>query len=824
MHQTLARAALLLLSIAAAAPTPAAASVSAGYSVETVAPPEGFSELEQPRELLVDVYFGGRKVGEAYITSRPGFIKFRDPARVLALVPNLASSAALTAHLSQDLEANSNLVCSQTNTGNCGALAPQAIGVIFDEQRFRVDVFVAPAFLKIERDSNTIYLASPTAPLSLTSSVGVAVSGSSLNSPTYNIQNRTIVGFRNARIRSDSSYASQLGLIFDDLVAEVDSNRLRYSGGLFWVPGLDFTGRRRIAGIGVGTQFDTRVDRDSLSATPLIVFLGQPSRVEILIDGRLVGSGAYEAGNTILDTSGLPNGSYSLVLRMREAGGAVREERRFFVKNSQIAPVGEPIYFAYAGMLANTRPNRPISLSRSFFFQAGTARRLNNRMALDLAVLGTRDKILAEAGAWMIIKPARARAAALASTAGDKGVLLQLASAGGSRLNFNFDLRRIWSGDNKPLIPLPSYVDNFGSTPPTGAQVGNGSYTQASGSIAYRLGAGYLALTGSYRRDRGSPADYSIGPSLNWPLINKGGLQLVMQADAQKSRTVTAAFVGFRVLFTSGGLSMLSTTGLGSLRSSDGSQPSKSRAVMSLNGQWSHQREDGLQASLSAGIDRSVGSTTANANGVINSPLGSARADLLYGFEAGGGGLQYGLTFQSGVAAAGTTVKLGGRDLNDSALIASVDRAAGNASFDVLIDELPRGRVRAGSSLPIFLQAYRSYKVRLRPTTAASVSYDSGVNDVTLFPGNVVHLRWKAESQLAIFGKAVRIDGSPVSNAIVTSSQGIGQSDANGYFQIDAGPNESLSFTGKNGQPCQIPLLALKPQNNFVSLGRVVCR
>lgn len=823
MHRTLARA-LLLLPIAAAAPTPAASSVSAGYSVETVAPPEGFSELEQPRELLVDVYFGGRRVGEVYITSRPGFIKFSDPARVLALVPNLASSSALTAFLSQDLKANGHLVCSQTNTGSCGVLAPQAVGVIFDEQRFRVDVFVSPAFLKIATESNRVYLASPTAPLSLTSSVGLALSGSSLNSPTYNLQNRTIVGFRNGRIRSDSSYASQLGLIFDDLVAEVDSNRLRYSGGLFWAPGLDFTGRRRVAGIGVGTQFDTRADRDSLSATPLIVFLRQPSRVETLIDGRLVGSAAYEAGNTILDTSGLPNGSYSLVLRVREAGGTVREERRFFVKNSQIAPAGEPIYFAYAGMLANTRANRPISLSRSFFFQAGTARRLNNRLALDAAVLGTGDKIIAQAGAWLITKPVRARVAALASTAGDKGALLQLASAGASRLNFNFDLRRIWSGDNQPLIPLPSYVDNFGSTPPTGAQVGNGSYTQASGSIAYRLGAGYLALTGSYRRDRGSPADYSIGPSLNWPLINKGGVQLVMQADAQKSRTVTAAFVGFRVLFTSGGLSMLSTTGLASLRSSDGSQPSKSRAVMSLNGEWSHQRENGLQASLSGGMDRSVHSTTANANGVINSALGRARADVLYSFEGERTGLQYGINFQSGVAAAGTAIKLGGRDINDSALIASVNGAAADASFDVLIDELPRGRVRAGSSLPIFLQAYRSYKVRLRPTTTAFVSYDSAVNDVTLFPGNVVHLRWKAESQLAIFGRAVRLDGSPVSNAIVTSPQGIGQSDANGYFQVDAGPKDSLSFADKNGQLCQISLFALKPRNNFVSLGRVICR
>ncbi|QNP45802.1 TcfC E-set like domain-containing protein [Sphingomonas sediminicola] len=90
-------------------------------------------------------------------------------------------------------------------------------------------------------------------------------------------------------------------------------------------------------GFGFATQFDTRADADSLEATPLIIFLGQPARVEILVDNRLVTSGSYEAGNNSVDTSNLPDGSYPLVLRIREASGAVREERRFFVKNAQIA-------------------------------------------------------------------------------------------------------------------------------------------------------------------------------------------------------------------------------------------------------------------------------------------------------------------------------------------------------------------------------------------------------------------------------------------------------------------------------------------------------
>lgn len=817
-------AALALALFAVVGPAPAHAGTAAGYRIDLAGPPPGFEDLEQPRELLVDVYFGGARVGEARIIAKPGTVTFREPAQVIALVPNIRSSPALDRLLESQLPSNSGLACSQSNSNRCGALSPGIAGIIFDEDRFRIDLFVNPDFLEPTNGEREVYLASPTAPASLTSSAGLALSGSGAGSPTYNFQNRTIIGFRNARLRSDSSLASDFGFVFDDLVAEVDTDRHRFSGGLFWAPGLDLTGRRRIVGLGFGTQFDTRSDRDSLSGTPLVVFLSQPARIEILIDGRLVASGAYQAGNNILDTSSLPSGSYPLVLRIREPGGATREERRFFVKYAQVAPMGEPVYYGYAGLLANTRRNRPVSLSKSIFYQVGTARRLSESFALDAALLGTQDKAIGEAGAWLLTRHARVRAAGLVSSAGDRGVLLQLGSAGGGSLNFNFDLRRIWSGDGKALIPLPSYVDNFGSIPPTGAQVANGSYTQASGSISYSFGAGYVSLTGSYRRDKGTPADYSIGPSLTWPIVNRNGMQLILQADAQRTRTTTATFIGFRALFTSGGLSFFSSSGRGSITSRDGSRPSVARMVGSYSGQWSYQDEDRTQASIGAGYDRSLDSTTANVNATLNSRFGYLRADVLHNFGEGRAGLQYGLTFQSGMAATGKAVGLGGRDLNESALIASVGGSARDTLFEVLVDDFPRGRIRAGGRLPIFLQAYRAYKVRLKPLGSTPVSYDSGTREVTLFPGNVQQLRWKADALFTLFGQAVRPDGTAVASAAVQGERGVGQTDEEGFFQIDASQSELLKLTGGNGRPCEIRLNLIEPKGDYARIGKMVCR
>ena len=810
---------LLLLLCWAASPLHANSSNS---SLTTVGAPPGFDDLARPRELLVDVYFGGRKVGEAMIVSRPGFVRFQDPASLLELVPNAIPSPDLSAALAQDLPANSALVCSQTNRDRCGKLSPDLVGIVFDEEQFRVDVFLNPGLLREVRPEIETHLVPPTAPLSLTSSFGLALSGTGSTSPSYNLQARTIVGYRNARVRTNTSFASRLGLIVDDLVAEADWRGLRSSAGLFWAPGLDLTGRRRMVGAGIATQFDTRADRDQLHGTPLVLFLQQPARVEVLVDGRLVASQPYEAGNNLLDTSGLPDGSYSLVLRIHELGGAVREERRFFAKYAQVPPPGEPIYFAFAGVLADTRPNRPISLTDTFYYQLGTARRLNQSVAFDLSAIGTQEKSMAEAGLWLITRHARVRAAGLVSTAGDRGALLQVGSAGRGKLSFNFDLRRIWSRDGRPLIPLPSYVDNFGSSPPTGAQVGNGSYTQASGSVAYGLGPAHLSLTGSFRKDKGLPSDYSIGPSVIWPIINRGGLQLTLQGDVQRTRNTTASFLGLRLLFTSRGFSTMSTTGRASRRSRDGSG-SAERMVTSVTGQYFHESADRTQVSLGAGFDRSLDSTTVHAGGVAHGRYGSLRGDIRHNLE-GRGGTQYGLTLQSGALVSGNAVDLGGRDLEESAIIASVEGDSEGSTFEVLIDELPRGRIRSGARLPVFLQPYRSYDIRLRPVDSAPVTYDSATRKVTLYPGNVEHLRWRADSFFTIFGQAVRPDGAPVANASIRSGRGIGQTDRDGFFQVDVTRNDLLAFSGDAVGSCEVSLSGVTPHNDYASVGKVICR
>jgi Mat/Ecp fimbriae outer membrane usher protein len=804
-----------MLAVAVAAPASAGAIQSAGV-------PPGFDDLARPHELLVDIYFGGSKVGEAMAVASPGKLRFTDPQKVLAFVPQVAASPRLIAALEGDLPTHSELICSPGNVVGCGELSPELAGIIFDEDRFRATLFFAPSLLGLTRPVAGPYLPPPSSPLSLTSSLGLALSGSTGGSPSYNVQNRTILSFGRARIRADSSYASRLGLIVDDLAAEVDRRNLRYSAGLFWAPGLDLTGERRIAGVGVGTQFDTRADRDILEGTPLVLFLAAPAEVDMLVDGRLVGSRQYGAGNNVLDTSALPDGSYPVVLRIREQNGSVRDEQRFFVKAAQIAPSGEPLYFAYAGMLANTRRDTPISLSNDFYFQLGTARRLSRSLAVDVSAIGARGKTMVETGAWLMTRAGRGRIAGLASASGDYGALLQLGSSGRGPLNFNLDLRRVWSSDGKPLIPIAAPLDNFGSTAPTGAQLGEGSYTQISASIGLTVDRAYLSVIGSLRHDDGLGGDYSIGPNLSWPVVSSNGLELVLQADAQRTRTTSAAFLGARLQFTSNRLALVGTLG-GSARSAGHGDGASSELVGSIAADYFEQAGDRTQVSAEAGFDRSLDSSTVHAAGSVYSSLGSARAEIVQAVD-GGGGLQYALALQTGAALERHDAAVGGRDLEESALVVSLDGEPGRSAFDLLVDEQPRARLVAGQRIPIFLQPYHSYKVRIRPAGPTSSDFDSATRSVTLYPGNVEHLSWSIRSLFTVFGRAVAADGRPLANAEIHSGRGIGETDDKGYFQMDVESGDMLSFATQEKGSCSVRIAGTKPGSDFLSLGKVICR
>ena len=804
-------AALLALSFCAYPALAAEFSLTTGI-------PANFDDLAGPREVVLDIYFGGKPLGEARALIRPGFVRFRDPASAAALLAPFGDTARIEAVLREELPSNSGRACTSMAKTDCGNLEPQSVGVIYDEDRFRVDFFLSPEVANAAAPAGDPFLHPSSDGFAVVSSLGAALSGTEGDS-TFNLQGRTIVSLGDARLKSNISVSSDLGAIADDLLVEVDKPNWRYVGGLFWTPGTSLVGRRRILGVGAGSQFDTRADRDAIEGTSLPVFVQQPSVVEIIIDGRLAGSQVVEAGNQLLDTSGMPEGAYPVLLRIREQGRGSRDERRFFVKDTRMAPEGHVRFQAFAGLISPTREDKFISTSNDIYYQLGAAKRVSPNLGAEAIVMGTKSKVMAEGGLVYLTKPARLKIAALASTKGEFGAVIQAMSASSGPAQFSFDLRRVWDKGGGALIPGSIDGIGFDADARRGVPHLGGDYTQLNANFGYNWGKGGVRLFASYFDVQGSKADYSIGPSADWLVVQRRKFQVRLEADAQKSRDTTSAYVGMRFLFAGNHLAVSGSAGHRSQNDDDRSR--RGRMVGNVDAEWSGETSDLGRYAVGVGLDRTIDATTGRASGYVYSRYGNVRTDVLHDFD---GRTQYGVSVQTGAVFGAKDVSVGGRNINESALLIAVDGDSSAGEFEVLVDEAPAAKVAAGQRVTLFMQPYRRYDVRLRPAAATSVHYDAGVRKVTLFPGNVERLRWKAVPTFTIFGQVVGADGKPIANGVLQGTYGDGASNADGFFQIDAAAGDRITLSSAAGQTCSFNFGAAKPADGYFAAGKVICQ
>jgi hypothetical protein len=142
----------------------------------------------------------------------------------------------------------------------------------------------------------------------------------------------------------------------------------------------------------------------------------------------------------------------------------------------------------------------------------------------------------------------------------------------------------------------------------------------------------------------------------------------------------------------------------------------------------------------------------------------------------------------------------------------------------VLVDDVDRGQVKIGQRLSLFMPAYRTYRIRLVRAVPDTVSFDGAAREVTLYPGNVQYLAWRAESYFTVFAQAISTKGTPISNALVQTAKGVAETDANGYFQIDMRHDDPITIGIVEGPTCRIKLGNLVVKNDFASVGKVVCQ
>lgn len=791
----------------------------------TVAEPAGFATLSDPQTVVADIYYGGSKVGSAELVFKPGSLTFVDPAKVVAMLPLLTAPQEIENAIAQkDLPSNSRLVCTPgAPRDRCGRLQPDVAGIIFDEAHFRVDVFVNPALLA-RADSTKRYLPTPQAGLSLVNSIGGVISGSSQGNEFYNVQNRLILGDADRRLRADIAYATKFGLQADRLALEMDKPGWRYTAGAFWAPGTDLIGRRKIFGAGIETQFDTRMDRDALRGNALAVVLSQRSRVDILRDGRVIGSGIYEAGNQLLDTNNLPDGTYEVVLRIEEASGAQRSERRFFSKNPLIPAAGETTMAAYGGVLSKDREGDFLNPTDTPFVQAGIARRIGEHFAVDATVMATDASAMLELGGYYVGSWAQIRLAGIGSSDELYGGLVRVASSGDTAFNFNFDLRSIHIKDGAgpdQRQPQPTPLP-FPNRDPLSLSVSDITFTQVYGNLSYSMHNAHFSVVGSLRKSQGAlETQYSVGPAFRWDVLVRGPMRLTAQGDVAFTNQGKAAFVGLTFQMFAGRTAVNASLGG---RASD--LEGDGRKHTGLVGAIHASRQENLAGgdlNFGGGYEHNLQYDVVGGDVDYRGDAARLNGALTHNFGQGSSQTQYSAGFETLVAARGGTLSLDGRRQTDSVLMVDVDGASPGEKFEVLVNDAPVAQLQGGGTASVALNAYRQYDVRIRQVGGELVRFDADARRVSLYPGNVARLEWSAMPVVTIFGRIVDVEGTSIPNAYIATQGGIGMTDDNGYFAIEATPNARIHVALPAGRTCEIVLPDVTAKDGFAQIGTLRC-
>jgi outer membrane usher protein FimD/PapC len=207
----------------------------------------------------------------------------------------------------------------------------------------------------------------------------------------------------------------------------------------------------------------------------------------------------------------------------------------------------------------------------------------------------------------------------------------------------------------------------------------------------------------------------------------------------------------------------------------------------------------------------------------VRTPLLNGRADVLHQF-GDRATTQFAATVDGALLMTKDGASLAARELNDAAVVVSVNGGAPEQKFEVLVDEVVRGTVRAGGEVALFMQPYQQYDIRLRPTGAQIASFDTSPKSVTLYPGNVAGLNWKVTPLFVLFGRAIGPDRRPIAEAEINGSFGLGRTDANGYFQVETREGDRLAFSSGAGRQCHVTVARASQLNGYVSAGDLMCQ
>jgi hypothetical protein len=557
--------------------------------------PEGFGDLLEAREAPLLLYVDGRSLGQVPVLLAPGTARFADAGAVIAKLPPLKEPAKVAAVLRGEMLSNAGLSCSPSPSAGCGRLDPEVAGVIVSRDTGRIDLFLAPEV----RGEARPYLPDPEpGPPTLAGALGLQYSIAK-DRIDFTLQPRLMLGLGRSHISADATFSERQSSLDRAYFRRV-GNRTAFTAGLVQASSYNFVYFDRLVGVQLASSTETRIERNSIADTPLLIDAPLSGRVEILRDGVLLDTQRIAPGRVTLDTAQLPGGAYPLTLRIKDASGE-REEVRFFTRAPGLPGYGDGEWFVEGGWNTRFRGQNdgflPSLLSPTV--RAGYRLRAGPQLGLFARGEGTEKRQLVEIGAVYLLDKWRFSATLAGTAQGEYGAQANV-SGNSKGFNWSLDARHI---EAKPRVPGMAFDPERGIGRSQTSLSAFGGYSKGK----FSFNSGVLL-----RRDEGSGWSYTILPNLRWTIAQERGRRWEFDTSGSYSRNAWSLRAGIRLSMFGGRSSQTLYAGTEG-RNSNG----QTRFKPIGSADWSQSRDTSLgplqlRAGVSQQFDRLSGRLGAN--------------------------------------------------------------------------------------------------------------------------------------------------------------------------------------------------------------------
>ncbi len=774
------------------------------------APPPGFEDLVRPQTTEVDVYYGNEKVGSTLATYTPDSIELISPEEVTAIIPHLIDPDIITKSLSGPINTHASEVCLSELQRECGIIEPNIAGVIFDESRFRLYVFVNSLQLQPQGIVSNKFLPKITSPkFSSVNAFSNSFSGEDGDS-SYTSGANHIISYGQSRLQTLWDYSDTLGFSVETLSLQNDNEGIAKELGFFNsnTRFTSFTNNLDIAGTRIYSSTNTRTDLDYSQATEIFLFLNSRSQIEVFKDNKLIDGGFYDAGNQQLDTLRLPSGSYPITLRITDSAGNTRGEQFFFVKTAILPPQDQPLHFLEMGLLEkdNSEDSLP-EISDSELIRVGTAYRLQNNLGGSIEYLHSADIDLMQ-GSLSYFGPGYLLQNSIMYGTDSEWGLQFLGHYRRENFAINFDYRQVDSAqdDFEEDIEARILPDDF-------------SQGSISASIPFRKGQ--LTLRTQYNDKRDEDSRTSYGLDYRYPLLQRNRYSIEANFSSAFEEDDYRIQSGLRITRTKPG-QFLTIHPSYLAREINGDSEQGPLLFAGLTNSYENTRYGRFTYGgfLSEELERS----TAGVRAENSSSYG--RADVQFEWiddEDRGDFTRFRGVQNANVLSDGKQLTFGGDRNTSSGIVLNLQGPSIDEPFEIFVNGQPRGFTKVGKRTVLPLDAFNTYSIRIRSRSNELLHFEEGPRKITLYPGNVQTITYDVQPVIVLITRILLADGSPAAHVRIENAIGYAVTDEDGWLQAELSGNTSLQISKNGKEICSIKLPKLEINQGVAFVDNLSC-